>query len=49
MTTGRINQVAFLNDAARRMSPPRPYGHGGFKASAAVVRKEHSFWADRSR
>ena len=28
MTTGRINQVAFLNDATRRMSPARPFGHG---------------------
>ena len=28
VTTGRINQVAFLNDAARRMSPARPFGRG---------------------
>ena len=28
MNIGRIIQVAFLNDAARRMSPVRPFGHG---------------------
>ena len=28
MTTGRINQVAFLNEAAGRMSLARPFRYG---------------------
>lgn len=37
MTTGRINQVAFLGDADTRMSPVEPKARE-VKTGAAVVR-----------
>lgn len=42
MTTGRINQVAFLMDAGVARARPAPGGADGPEASATVVRKEHS-------
>ena len=38
MTTGRINQVAFLRDAARRTAPDPPGEGAGADAGADVVR-----------
>jgi hypothetical protein len=40
MTTGRINQVAFLRDADARMRPDGPCGPRTLKTGAAVVRVE---------
>jgi len=40
MTTGRINQVAFLVDAGVARARPSPEGPDGSGASAAVVRRE---------
>lgn len=39
MTTGRINQVALLPDAARRTGLPAPGGEAVADAAAAVVRE----------
>ena len=38
MTTGRINQVAFLGDVDARMSPIEPEGDDGVKTGTTVVR-----------